>query len=217
MEECMTALDGKVALVTGGSRGIGAGIARKLAADGADVAITYVSAKEKADAVVADIEAQGRRVLAIEADCADADAVVSAVEQNVAALGRIDVVVNNAGVFTAGPLEEITLEDVDRTLAINTRAAFVASQAAARRMRPGARIVNIGSNLGQRVPHPEVTLYAMSKAALNMVTRQLAALFVAGEGQQGDLSSPLDGQGQLALLLGGQAADTARHDFAPIG
>jgi 3-oxoacyl-[acyl-carrier protein] reductase len=170
----MTVLDGKVALVTGGSRGIGAGIARQLAADGADVAITYLQAKEQANIVVAAIEAAGRRGLAIEADSADANAVVSAVEQTVDELGRLDILVNNAGIAPAGPLEAITLEDVDRTLAVNARAAFVASQTAARHMRPGARIISIGSNFGERVPEPELTLYAMSKAALSGLTRGLA-------------------------------------------
>lgn len=171
----MSVLVGKVALVTGGSRGIGAGIAKRLAADGADVAITYRNAKDKADAVVAEIHTVGRRGLAVEADCADAHAVTGAVEQTVAALGHIDILVNNAGVTPPDrPLEAVGLEEIDQTLAVNTRAVFLASQAAARHMDAGARIVTIGSNLAERVPYPGVTLYAMSKSALHGFTRGLA-------------------------------------------
>jgi 3-oxoacyl-[acyl-carrier protein] reductase len=130
----MSRLEGKVALVTGGSRGIGAAIARKLAEDGADVAITYARSGEKARAVVADIEAAGRRGLAIAADNTDAVAIESAVEEAAATLGRLDILVNNAGIFLAEPLERFTLQDFDATIAVNLRAAFVASKAAAHRM-----------------------------------------------------------------------------------
>lgn len=170
----MAALEGKVALVTGGSRGIGAGIARKLAADGADVAISYLEAQQQAAAVVEGVESTGRRGLAIEADAADTDAVVSSVERTVGALGRVDVLINNAGIFPYGPPDEVTLEDVDRTLAIHTRAVFVASQAAARHMAAGGRIISIGSSFAERVPFPGITLYAMSKSALTGFTRGLA-------------------------------------------
>lgn len=170
----MAPLEGKVALVTGASRGIGAGIARRLATDGADVAITYLHGKEQAAAVVGEIESTGRRGLAIEADASDADATVGAVRQTVARLGRIDVLVNNAGIFPYGPLEDVPLEDVDRTLAIHTRAVFVASQAAARHMASGGRIISIGSSFAERVPFPGITLYAMSKSALTGFTRGLA-------------------------------------------
>ena len=145
-------LQGKVALVTGGSRGIGAAIARKLAQDGADVALTYARAADKARAVVADIEATGRRGLAIEADNNDAAAIEAAVARTAAAFGRLDVLVNNAGIFRIGPIEELTLEDFDATIAVNLRAAFVASKAAAARMGEGGRIIAIGSNLAERVP-----------------------------------------------------------------
>ena len=170
----MPELAGKVALVTGGSRGIGAAIAKRLARDGADVALTYVSAADKARAVVAEIEAAGRRGLAIAADSADPEAVIAAVDRTAAELGRLDILVNNAGIFPYGPPETVTLADIDRTLAIHVRAVFVASQAALRHMEVGGRILSIGSCLGQRVPHPGVTLYAMSKSALVGFTKGLA-------------------------------------------
>lgn len=170
----MTGLNGRVALVTGGSRGIGAAIARRLARDGADVALTYARSADRANAVVADIEAAGRRGLAIMADNIDAGAVEVAVEATVAAFGRIDVLVNNAGILVAGPLEALTLQDFDETVAVNVRAVFAASRAAAARMSEGGRIVSIGSNLSQRVPGPGISLYALSKAALIGLTRGMA-------------------------------------------
>jgi 3-oxoacyl-[acyl-carrier protein] reductase len=170
----MKELAGKVALVTGGSRGIGAAIARQLAQDGAAVALTYVSAAEKARAVAKQIDADGGRVLVIEADNADPGAVTAAVEQTVRELGRIDILVNNAGIFAGGPLEKMTLEQVDRTLAIDVRAVFLASQAAARHMSGDGRIITIGSALAERVPGPGMTLYAMCKSALSGLTKGLA-------------------------------------------
>jgi NAD(P)-dependent dehydrogenase (short-subunit alcohol dehydrogenase family) len=170
----MKELAGKVALVTGGSRGIGAAIARQLAQDGAAVALTYVSAAEKARAVAKQIDADGGRVLVIEADNADPGAVTAAVEQTVRELGRIDILVNNAGIFAGGPLEKMTLEQVDRTLAVDVRAVFLASQAAARHMSGDGRIITIGSALAERVPGPGMTLYAMCKSALTGLTKGLA-------------------------------------------
>jgi NAD(P)-dependent dehydrogenase (short-subunit alcohol dehydrogenase family) len=170
----MSALAGKVALVTGGSRGIGRAIARRLAEEGADVALTYASAGEQAFAVVAEVEAAGGRGLALQADNTDPHAVAGAIEQTVAELGRLDIVVNNAGIFPIGPLEDVTLEQVDRTLAIYVRAVFVAAQAAARRMGEGGRIISIGSCLAERVPGPGLSLYAMSKSALIGLTKGLA-------------------------------------------
>jgi NAD(P)-dependent dehydrogenase (short-subunit alcohol dehydrogenase family) len=167
-------LQGKAALVTGGSRGIGAAIARKLAQDGADVALTYASAANKAQAVVADIEATGRRGLAIAADSNDAAAIEAAVEKAVAAFGRLDILVNNAGIFRAGTVEELSLEDFDVTIAVNLRAAFVASKAAAARMDEGGRIITIGSNLAERVPQAGISAYTASKAALVGLTKGLA-------------------------------------------
>jgi 3-oxoacyl-[acyl-carrier protein] reductase len=167
-------LTGKVALVTGGSRGIGGAIATRLARDGADVALTYVSSPDKAQTVVAEIAKAGRRGLAIQADSADPGAIVAAIERAVAELGRLDILVNNAGIFPNGPLEAVTLDDIDRTLAIHVRAAFVAAQAAARHMESGGRIVSIGNCLAERVPTAGVTLYAMSKSALAGLTKGLA-------------------------------------------
>jgi 3-oxoacyl-[acyl-carrier protein] reductase len=166
--------DGRVALVTGGSRGIGAAIARRLAADGADVAITYLSAADRAAEVVADVERAGRRGLAIRADGAVAQAAAEAVERAVAELGRLDVLVNNAGVFPTGPVEDVGLDELERTLALHTRAPFLAAQAAIRNMGPGGRIISIGSCFVERVPSPGLTLYAMSKAALTGLTKGLA-------------------------------------------
>jgi 3-oxoacyl-[acyl-carrier protein] reductase len=167
-------LAGKVALVTGGSRGIGAAIAQRLAHDGAAVALTYARAADKARVVAKQIDADGGRVLVIKADNADPGAATRAVEQTVREVGRIDILVNNAGIFTGGPLEEMTVEQLDRTLAIDVRAVFLASQVAARHMREGGRIINIGSALAERVPGPGMALYAMCKAALTGLTKGLA-------------------------------------------
>jgi NAD(P)-dependent dehydrogenase (short-subunit alcohol dehydrogenase family) len=172
----MQNLNGKVAFVTGGSRGIGAAIVRRLAADGADIAFTYVSAasKEAATALVRELEAGGRRARAIQADSADPAQVRQAVEQAIEQLGPVDVLVNNAGIFLAGPLDEVTLEDYDRTMNNNVRAPFVAIQAAQASMPDGGRIINIGSCLAERSGRAGVTLYSASKSALLGMTRGLA-------------------------------------------
>jgi 3-oxoacyl-[acyl-carrier protein] reductase len=170
----MSELTGKVALVTGGSRGIGAAICRRIAHQGADVAFTYRRAELEARAVVAAIEAAGRRGLALQADSADAVAVGQAVETVVGRFGRLDILVNNAGMFPNGPFEDVTVDEVDRTLAVHVRAVFVASQAASRHMRAGGRIISIGSCFAERVPYAGVSLYAMSKAALLGLTKGLA-------------------------------------------
>jgi NAD(P)-dependent dehydrogenase (short-subunit alcohol dehydrogenase family) len=170
----MDDLTGRVALVTGGSRGIGAAVALRLARDGADVAITYRSAADRATLVVKEIEQLGRRALAVQADSADAAAVRGAVDAAVTELGRLDILVNNAGVFPYGPFEEVPLDELDRTLAIHARAAFVAAQAASPHLGPDGRIISIGSNLAERVPFPGIALYAMSKSALLGLTRALA-------------------------------------------
>ncbi|MCP3804015.1 3-oxoacyl-ACP reductase FabG [Allokutzneria sp. A3M-2-11 16] len=167
-------LAGKKALVTGGSRGIGGAIALRLAELGADVAITYASAKDRAEEVVGLITATGRRGLAIAADNTDSAAVVDAVDRTAAELGGLDILVNNAGIFPSGLIGEVTEEEIDRTLAVNTRAVYVASQAALKHMTEGGRIISIGSNLAERVPFPGVALYAMSKAALLGFTRGAA-------------------------------------------
>ena len=170
----MNRLQGKRALITGGSRGIGAAIAKRLAADGADVAITYEKSAERAQAVVASIEALGRRAVAIQADSADPVAVRSAVDRAAETLGGLDILVNNEGIFRAGALDDLTLDDIDATLNVNVRAVIVASQAAARHLGEGGRIVSTGSCLATRVPEAGIGLYAASKAALIGWTQGLA-------------------------------------------
>jgi 3-oxoacyl-[acyl-carrier protein] reductase len=167
-------LSGQVALVTGGSRGIGAAIAKRLAKDGASVALTYANSESAAREVVRAIEAEGGRALATHADSADAEAVIRSVRETVRALGRLDVLVNNAGIGVAGPLEEIPLDGFDRMVAVNIRAVFVASQEAARHMVKGGRIITIGSCSADRVPFPGLSAYAMTKAAVAGLTRGLA-------------------------------------------
>ncbi|MFH8619728.1 SDR family NAD(P)-dependent oxidoreductase [Streptomyces sp. NPDC017979] len=172
----MGALSGKAALVTGGSRGIGAAIVRRLAREGADVAFTYVSASSepKAKALVAEVEALGRRAVAVEADAALAAAVAGSVARTVAEFGRLDVLVNNAGIFPYGPVEDVTIEELERALAIHAKAPFVAVQAALEHLPRGGRIVNIGTNLADHVPRPGMVLYTMTKSALTGLTRALA-------------------------------------------
>lgn len=167
-------LAGKVALITGGSRGIGAAIARRLALDSAAVAITYASAQQKADEVVRAIESAGGRAVAIRADSADAVAVKSAVAETVRRLGRLDALVNNAGIAVMAPLEQFLLEDFDRMVAVNVRAVFLAAQEASRHMSEGGRIITIGSVNADRIPFPGGAVYAMTKAAVAGLTRGLA-------------------------------------------
>jgi 3-oxoacyl-[acyl-carrier protein] reductase len=164
----------KNALVTGGSRGIGAAIALRLAQEGANVALTYEHSFEKANEIVRQIEALGRRGLAISADCLDPAAVKAAVQRTVAEMGGLDILVNNAGIFRAGPVDAWSLKDIDTIFAINVRAVIIASQAAAAYMTEGGRIISTGSCLAERVVDPNVTLYAMSKAALIGFTKGLA-------------------------------------------
>lgn len=165
---------GKVALVTGGSRGIGAAIVRRLARDGADVAFTYSASGQAAESLARELEASGTRSLAIRADSRDPAALQAAVNRVAGELGRLDILVNSAGIFQAGPVENVTLEEIDDTLAIHARAVFVASQAALAHMGSGGSIVSIGSCFAQRVPYGGVTLYAMSKSALIGFTKGLA-------------------------------------------
>ena len=167
-------LAGKVALVTGGSRGIGAAIAKRLAAEGANVAITYSSGMQAAAEVVRAIEAAGGRAVAIQADNTDANAVKSAVNETVSSLGRLDVLVNNAGIAKIGPLEEFSLADFDQSVAVNVRAVFVAAQEASRHMTDGGRIITIGSVNADRMPFAGGGVYAMTKAAVAGLTRGLA-------------------------------------------
>jgi 3-oxoacyl-[acyl-carrier protein] reductase len=167
-------LEGKVALVTGGSRGIGAAIAKRLAADGAHVAITYTKGADAAVSVIKEIERAGGKAIAIQADAADADAVKAAVEKTFATFGRLDVLVNNAGTAIPKPFEEATLEEMDRVLAINVRGVYVATQAALKHMKSGGRIIMIGSAVGERVAAPGLVPYAGTKGAVKMFTQALA-------------------------------------------
>ena len=167
-------LTGKVALVTGGSRGIGAAIAKRLAREGAAVAITYANAQKKAEEVVRAIEAAGGRALAIRADSADAEAVKNAVVETARTLGRLDVLVNNAGIAVVMPLDQFSLDDFDRMVAVNVRSVFVAAQEASRHMGEGGRIITIGSVNADRMPFAGGGVYAMTKAAVAGLTRGLA-------------------------------------------
>ncbi|WP_296948163.1 3-oxoacyl-ACP reductase family protein [uncultured Massilia sp.] len=170
----MTLPNDKIALVTGGSRGIGAAIVRRLAADGATVAFTYASAADRARLLADELEAAGARVLALRADSGDPDAVRGAVAATVEAFGRIDILVNSAGILVHKPLADTTLEDFERITAVNVRALFVATQAVLPHMGDGGRIVNIGSMAADRAGGPGAALYAMSKAAVAGLTRGLA-------------------------------------------
>jgi 3-oxoacyl-[acyl-carrier protein] reductase len=170
----MSNLTNKAALVTGGSRGIGAAIAKRLAADGASVAITYAKGGDAAASVVDSIKRAGGKAIAIQADAADAKAVQAAVEKTVATFGRLDVLVNNAGTAIPKPFAEATLEEMDRVIDINVRGVYVATQAALRHMKSGGRIIMIGSAAGERVAAPGLVPYAGTKGAVKMFTQALA-------------------------------------------
>ncbi|POF90226.1 3-oxoacyl-ACP reductase family protein [Pseudomonas putida] len=167
-------LTGKVALVQGGSRGIGAAIVRRLALQGAHVAFTYVSSAGPAQALADEISAAGGKALALHADSADASAVQQAVQNTLEAFGRLDILVNNAGVLAVAPVAEFDLAEFDRMLAVNVRSVFVASQAAAPHLGQGGRIINIGSTNAERMPFAGGAPYAMSKSALVGLTKGLA-------------------------------------------
>jgi len=170
----MANLTNKTALVTGGSRGIGAGIAKRLAADGANVAITYTKGADAAAAVVAEIERAGGKAIAIQADAVDAAAVSAAVDKTVAAFGQLDVLVNNAGTAIPKLFEEATLEDLDRVIDINIRGTFVATLAALKHIKDGGRIIMIGSCVGERNMTPGLAAYGATKGAIKMFTQGLA-------------------------------------------
>lgn len=163
------ALIGKVALVTGGSRGLGAATAEALAEKGADVAISYVASAEKADVVVEKLRAKGVRALAIRSDQADLAAAKPLVETVVAHFGRLDILVNNAGIAVQGKTvedPELDTENLDLQWRINVLGAVATTRAAAPRLSDGGRIVFIGSGLGSRVAFPGVADYAGTKAAI---------------------------------------------------
>jgi 3-oxoacyl-[acyl-carrier protein] reductase len=170
----MNKLEGKIAFITGGSRGIGAAIAKRLAADGASVAITYTKGADAAASVVKEIERAGRKAIAIQADAADAEAVKAAIEKTVATFGRLDVLVNNAGTAIPKRFEETTLEELDRLIDINVRGVFVATQAALKHMKDGGRIIMIGSCVGERAITPGLVPYSATKGAVKMFTQGLS-------------------------------------------
>src|ERR1700693_445441 len=170
----MAKLNETVALVTGGSRGIGAAIAKRLAADGASVAFTYAKDASAASAVVKAIELAGGKAVAIQADAADAEAVKAAVEKAVATFGRLDVLVNNAGTAVPKRFEETTLEELDRLIDINIRGVFVATQAALKHMKSGGRIISIGSAVGERALTPGLVPYSATKGAVKMFSQGLS-------------------------------------------
>jgi 3-oxoacyl-[acyl-carrier protein] reductase len=167
-------LEGKIALVTGGSRGIGAAIAKRLAADGAVVAITYAKGADAAASIVKAIEKTGGKAIAIQADATSPEAVKSAIEQTVASLGKLDVLVNNAGTAIPKKFEETTLEELDRVIDINLRGVFVTTQAALKHMNDGGRIVTIGSCVGERMMTPGLVPYAATKGAIKMFAQGLS-------------------------------------------
>ena len=167
-------LEGKTALVTGGSRGIGAAIAKRLAADGARVAITYSKGADAAAAAVKAIESADGKAIAIQADATDPKAVQAAVDRTVGALGKLDVLVNNAGTAIPKKFEETTLEELDQVINLNIRGVFIATQAALKQMNDGGRIISIGSCVGERMMTPGLVPYSATKSAIRMFTQGLS-------------------------------------------
>ncbi|WP_431232383.1 3-oxoacyl-ACP reductase family protein [Mycolicibacterium psychrotolerans] len=168
-----TPLAGRRALVTGGSRGIGAEIVRRLVADGAAVAFTYQSSAQTAQALADELVAAGGKVVAIQADSADPAAVTAAVDETVASLGGLDILVNNAGIASAGLIEDFPLEEFDRLLAVNVRGVYAAIQRAIPHLGEGGRIITIGSVNADRVPMNGLAVYALTKAAVAGLSRGL--------------------------------------------
>lgn len=218
-------LQNRMALVTGASRGIGAAVARRFAREGADVAITYANSAAQAEAVVAELKASGRRALAIQADAADPAAAEAAAQEAAEAFGRIDVLVNNAGVFVGAgePVGEIPLEDFDRTMAVNVRGVFLMTQAALTHMGDGGRIITIGSSLAEKSLMPGLAAYVASKAAVVGFTRAIArdlgprgiTANVVNPGSHATDMNPVDGpssdaqRGFMAIPRYGDTADLA--------
>jgi len=170
----MNQLEGKIALITGGSRGIGAAIAKRLASDGAKVAITYSKGADAAAVVIKEIERDGGKAIAIQADATNAEAAKAAVEKTVEMFGGLDILVNNAGTAIPKTFEETTLEEMDRLLDINVRGVFIATQAALKHMKRGGRIIMIGSAVGERVLVPGLVAYSATKGAVKMLSQGLS-------------------------------------------
>jgi 3-oxoacyl-[acyl-carrier protein] reductase len=214
------ALKGKVALVTGGSRGIGAAIAKRLAADGASVAVTYSKGAAEADAIVKGIEKAGGKAIAIQANATDAAAVKAAVDKTAATFGKIDVLVNNAGTAIPKKFEDTTLEEIDQMFALNVRGTLVATQAALKHMGKGGRVINIGSCVGERLMTPGLVAYSATKGAVKMFTQGLSRE-VGGRGitvnnvQPGPIDTELNpASGDWATP---QKAATALNRYGEVG
>jgi 3-oxoacyl-[acyl-carrier protein] reductase len=167
-------LDGKTALITGGSRGIGAGIVRRLAKDGAAVAFTYSTSEDRARQLQREVEALGGRTFALKADSSSESILKEGVRDAASMLGGLDIFVSNAGIFKVGLVDEFPLEDLDRLMAVNVRAVFVGIQAAVREMRDGGRVITIGSSAANRIAFPGISAYSMTKAAIQGLVRGLA-------------------------------------------
>ncbi|MGH3723458.1 MAG: SDR family NAD(P)-dependent oxidoreductase [Mycobacterium sp.] len=200
-------LKGRRAFVTGGSRGIGAGIVSKLAADGADVVLTFSSSPQQAADVVADAEEVGGRAKALQVDVSDAAQLAAAIDEAVEYLGGLDILVNNAGIATYGDIDTAGLEDFDQIVAVNVRGVFAAIKAASPHLREGGRIITIGSISGDHSPTPNASLYSMSKAAVAGLTRGLAREFgprgiTINNVQPGPIATDMNPEdGELADLL----------------
>jgi len=170
----MKKLANKIALVTGGSRGIGAAIVRRLAADGASVAFTYSRSAEKAEAIAKEIEASGGRAIAIEADSARPEDIINAVNQTVAEFGGLNILVNNAGIYIGKDFQDHTIDEYEKVMDINVKGVYVAALEAVKHLKSGGRIITIGSNMADNSIGAQTTLYTMSKSALQGFTRGLA-------------------------------------------
>jgi 3-oxoacyl-[acyl-carrier protein] reductase len=170
----MQTLKDKVALVTGGSRGIGAAIVKKLAEEGASVAFTYVNGEQKAQDLVKRSKEKGLLVIAIKADNSVEGEITKAVKKVISEFGQLDILINSAGIYIGKPFEEHTLQDYDTTMAVNVKAVVEACLVASREMKNNGRIITIGSNMAERVASSQGTLYSMSKAALVGLTKGLA-------------------------------------------
>lgn len=170
----MKRLENKTAFITGGGRGMGADISRRLAAEGARVVLTYSKSREQAEAVASAINAKGGEASAVEADSLDPKALSTAIQKTIETFGPIDILVNNAGIYIGKEFESHTLEDYEEIMGVNVRAVYVAALAVAAQMPKNGRIITIGSNMAENSLSPQTTLYTMSKAALTGFTRGLA-------------------------------------------